>query len=121
MVPVTSTDLAPTVTVLAFVFVPISLASSIFGMNVQQINHSSHSIWAFVVTAVVVLTGSVLFYCAWRGVRNIKILNRFRSTIDEDRDLSFDVELTDRGIGRWRKMAYYLGLRRAEKAGLGVA
>ncbi|KAI9695896.1 MAG: hypothetical protein M1836_006013 [Candelina mexicana] len=43
-------------TVLAFVFVPVSLASSIFGMNVQQINHTGTNIWVFIVTAVLLTT-----------------------------------------------------------------
>ncbi|KAF9701626.1 hypothetical protein EKO04_001149 [Ascochyta lentis] len=38
-------------TAFAFVFLPLSLASSIFGMNVRQINNSGPSIAAFLVTA----------------------------------------------------------------------
>ena len=40
------------VTIIAFVFLPISLATSIFGMNVQQINNTGKEIWVFIVTAV---------------------------------------------------------------------
>ncbi|KAF2138973.1 uncharacterized protein K452DRAFT_78876 [Aplosporella prunicola CBS 121167] len=36
-------------TVLAFIFLPISLASSIFGMNIQEINGTGKNIWWFVV------------------------------------------------------------------------
>lgn len=50
------------VTVLAFIFIPISLASSIFGMNVQQINETGHSIFPFIYTSIVLLTISGLSY-----------------------------------------------------------
>lgn len=53
------------VTVLAFVFIPISVSSSIFGMNVQEINDTGHPIWTFVVTAVVLLAFSGLAWL-WR-------------------------------------------------------
>ena len=42
-------------TILAFIFLPVSLASSIFGMNVQQINSTRSSIRAFVVNAIILL------------------------------------------------------------------
>ncbi|KAF2729757.1 hypothetical protein EJ04DRAFT_62911 [Polyplosphaeria fusca] len=42
-------------TFLAFVFLPISLASSIYGMNVQQINQTGHHIGVFVATAFLLL------------------------------------------------------------------
>lgn len=51
-----------TVTILAFIFVPTSLASSIFGMNVQEINNTGNSIWKFLVTAIL-LTGAAI--AAW--------------------------------------------------------
>ena len=34
---------------------PVSLATSIFGMNVQEINHTGQSIWVFVVTAISIM------------------------------------------------------------------
>jgi uncharacterized membrane protein len=50
------------VTVLAFIFIPISLASSIFGMNVQQINESGPEIWNFLYTSLVLWTLSALSF-----------------------------------------------------------
>ncbi|KAL9040374.1 MAG: hypothetical protein Q9180_001951 [Flavoplaca navasiana] len=44
-----------TFTILAFVYVPLNLASSIYGMNIQQLNGSGQSVWVFVVTAVIAL------------------------------------------------------------------
>lgn len=41
-----------TVTILAFIFIPTTLASSVFGMNVQEINNTGKSIWTFAVTAL---------------------------------------------------------------------
>ena len=43
------------VTILAFIYVPLNLASSIFGMNIQQLNDSGQSLKTFLVTAVVIL------------------------------------------------------------------
>lgn len=41
-----------TVTTLAFIFIPTNLASSICGMNVQEIDNTGKGIWNFIVTAV---------------------------------------------------------------------
>jgi Mg2+ and Co2+ transporter CorA len=51
-----------TVTALAFIFVPISLATSIFGMNIQEIDGTGHGLWVFIVTTVVlcVVAGALL-------------------------------------------------------------
>ncbi len=43
------------VTILAFIYVPLNLATSIFGMNIHQLNQSGQSIWVFFTTAVVAL------------------------------------------------------------------
>lgn len=43
------------VTILAFIYVPLNLATSIFGMNIQQLNKSGQNLWVFFVTAVVAL------------------------------------------------------------------
>lgn len=51
-----------TVTILAFIFIPTSLASSIFGMNVQEINNTGKNIWSFLVTAIVLTSVAV---AAW--------------------------------------------------------
>lgn len=60
------------VTILAFVFVPISLASSIFGMNVQEINATGHGIRSFVLTALLMLLSSLIAWLAWRTWRNMR-------------------------------------------------
>ena len=47
-------------TILAFIFVPVSLTTSIFGMNIQQINQSGPSWWAVILTAVVMVVIALL-------------------------------------------------------------
>lgn len=54
-----------TVTILAFIFIPTSLASSVFGMNVQEINNTGKSIWTFIMTAIAI-TG-VALVALWYG------------------------------------------------------
>ena len=52
------------VTILAFIYVPLNLATSIFGMNIQQLNGSGQQMWVFFTTAVAALLvtgGSWLF------------------------------------------------------------
>lgn len=66
------------VTILAFVYVPLNLATSIFGMNIQELNQNGQQFWVFMTTAVTVLiitTGSWFFleqvnnYKTWtRGI-----------------------------------------------------
>ena len=43
------------VTILAFIYVPLNLAASIFGMNIQQLNGSGQKLWVFFTTAVAAL------------------------------------------------------------------
>lgn len=52
-------------TVIASIFIPISLASSILGMNVQEVNATGHGIWAFVALAIgmIAVTSLVWLFC----------------------------------------------------------
>ena len=47
------------VTILALIYVPLNLATSVFGMNLQQLNESGRNIGSFIATAVIalILTG----------------------------------------------------------------
>ncbi|MCJ1352630.1 MAG: hypothetical protein MMC33_002614 [Icmadophila ericetorum] len=47
-------------TILASIFIPVNLATSVFGMNVQEINGSGKNIWVFAVTAVALTTLALL-------------------------------------------------------------
>lgn len=42
-------------TILAFIYVPLNLATSIFGMNIQQLNGSGQKLWVFFTTAIAAL------------------------------------------------------------------
>ena len=62
---------------LAFFFIPVSLATSIYGMNLQQINKTGHDMWVFVVTAIAILVVALLAWAlpflinnAWRNRRD---------------------------------------------------
>lgn len=46
------------------IFLPVSLASSIFGMNVTLINGETTPFYAFVVTAVALFVGALLIWAA---------------------------------------------------------
>lgn len=61
------------VTVLAFVYVPLNLATSIFGMNLQQLNNNGQQIWVFIITAVAaILVTAGLWFC-FEHVNDIKL------------------------------------------------
>ncbi|KAL9052298.1 MAG: hypothetical protein Q9162_005500 [Coniocarpon cinnabarinum] len=49
-------------TFLAFIFVPFSIVTSVFGMNIQELNGSGQRIWVFVLTAIVCLLGLLSTY-----------------------------------------------------------
>lgn len=116
------------VTVLASVFVPISLASSIFGMNVQEINESGHSVWSFALCAILLwlLTGAV--WMAWQARRNYKVATHRVLSSDDTRDLWHDSgpkarkrliheEYPGWHIGAVTRLLYLFGFRRLEKFG----
>jgi hypothetical protein len=52
------------VTILAFIFLPMNLASSTFGMNVKSISGDRTPLYAFFVTAVALMIGAL---CIWVG------------------------------------------------------
>lgn len=54
------------VTILAFIFIPINTASSIFGMNVKEIGETA-SIWAFVIIACALTVCSGLGWFLWHA------------------------------------------------------
>lgn len=57
-------------TVLAFVYVPLNLATSIFGMNLSELNGSGKSIWVFLTTAVIALLITGVLWFLMREVNN---------------------------------------------------
>lgn len=142
------------VTILAIVFIPVSLASSIFGsyitathcscqrqaladheiigMNVQQINKTGHSIWAFVITAFIMLLISGLSFAVWRSAHNMRLLAQYTHRHKGEEWYSemgprLKVLKSRLGLMNWtlflrqstfERWLIYLGLRRVEKAGI---
>lgn len=49
-----------TLTVLAFIYIPLSLVTGIFGMNIREINGSPLSVWVCFVTIVIVVALSAI-------------------------------------------------------------
>ena len=59
-------------TVLAFFYVPLNLATSVFGMNIQQLNGSGTSIGGFLGTAVMLLFLTGLSWSILEGVQDVR-------------------------------------------------
>jgi hypothetical protein len=57
-------------------------ASSVFGMNVQEINETGHSIWGFFVTALILLACSGLAWVFWRASKSRRSRALYRDLID---------------------------------------
>lgn len=50
------------VTFLAFIFVPFSLTTSVFGMNLQELNQSGQKLKVFLITTAVMFVASVMVW-----------------------------------------------------------
>ncbi|KAL6691223.1 hypothetical protein J3F84DRAFT_387148 [Trichoderma pleuroticola] len=62
-ISITESHLARKLTILALVFVPVSVATGIFGMNVKELPGDRISIyWFFVLVAILILLLSLLFF-----------------------------------------------------------
>lgn len=66
-------------TLLAFILFPISLAGTIFGMNVQQINQTGSDIKVFLITAAALVLSSLLLWAVSSGFAAYRreLVNRF--------------------------------------------
>ncbi|KAK0517372.1 hypothetical protein JMJ35_000527 [Cladonia borealis] len=60
-------------TVLAFFYIPLNLATSGFGMNIQQLNRSGASIGVFLATAVLLLFVTGLSWLFLKGVQDAQV------------------------------------------------
>lgn len=62
-------------TALATVYLPLSLATSVFGMNLQEMNGSGPKIWIFVIVCAVllVLTSVIVLFIFKRSIPNVFI------------------------------------------------
>ncbi len=84
-----------TVTILAFIFLPTSLTSSVFVMNVQEINNTGKSIWIFMVTAILLTSAAVtawflsgLARAKWHSRDNELTILRGRSDLSRKKRFS---------------------------------
>ncbi|KAI1084916.1 hypothetical protein F5B20DRAFT_523670 [Whalleya microplaca] len=50
------------ITVLAIFFVPISLSTSIFGMNIHELNENGQSLWVFIVTTASIVAVAMMIW-----------------------------------------------------------
>ncbi|KAI1357323.1 hypothetical protein F5Y08DRAFT_324541 [Xylaria arbuscula] len=50
------------ITVLAIFFVPISLSTSVFGMNIHELNENGQSLWVFLVTTVLIMAVTLIIW-----------------------------------------------------------
>ena len=119
MIPKQINLLSLTVTGLAFVFIPISLAGTVFGMNVQQINQTGPDISAFAVTAVFMIVGTLLLW-AFFGVlashrRPIASKSKEKSVGPWERrtlkERLLFIGITRERVYRWPERLLYLFLR----------
>lgn len=97
-------------------------------MNVQEINESGHSVWAFVVCAIAMWLVTAGVWMAWQARRNYKVAEHRALAHNpwiwklatkqrrEYRASSIRDEYSKPG-GRLVSLLYYLGLRRLERSG----
>ncbi len=69
----------PTVTILAFIYVPLTLVTSIYGMNLQQLNGTGQTLREFLVTALVALVITGGTWSATEAVNAYRNWNRKRA------------------------------------------
>ncbi|KAI1353267.1 hypothetical protein F5Y01DRAFT_64419 [Xylaria sp. FL0043] len=50
------------ITVLAIFFVPISLSTSVFGMNIHELNDSGQSVWVFILTTALIVAATITIW-----------------------------------------------------------
>lgn len=67
------------VTILAFVYVPLNLATSIFGMNLSELNGSGQELWVFLTTAVIAL---VITGVSWFLIEEVYNYLRWQRSYD---------------------------------------
>lgn len=62
------------VTVLTFIYLPLMLSASVFGMNVFEITEdkSNHSVWIFIAVAAVLMLFTILTWTTWSRVTDGK-------------------------------------------------
>ena len=65
----TQTERATLLTLLAAVYLPLTLVTGIFGMNIREVDEGKPTWWACVIALAVVAACTVAFYLAYRHLR----------------------------------------------------
>ena len=82
------------VTLLAFVYVPLNLATSLFSMNINEINDNGPAVWTFIITAIVAISLTATFWGFMEFNRKYVLWRKnFKSRIESDYqlpDLGYD-------------------------------
>ena len=96
-------------TVLAFFYVPLNLATSVFGMNLQQLNGSGTSIGVFVGTAGILLfvTGVLWFFL--EGAQAVRVFLRWLEEQDKIAHSSSAIASENHSIFVRLYMIWWLG------------
>ncbi|KAG6997601.1 hypothetical protein G7Y79_00039g075630 [Physcia stellaris] len=85
------------VTILAFVYVPLNLATSIFGMNIQQLNRNGQPIWVFLVTTIVaVWVTSFVWFAIEQRMGYLTWRKEMSAPVDYDSSCYLDHAVTER-------------------------
>lgn len=111
-------------TVLAAIYLPLSLASSIFGMNVREIDAERNRIWQFAVLALGIAAITALAWWIWRICKNARALMQYlhrqfaRSDLPQQEARNLDAFLKSQHMLRSKRLQYLLGLRSIEKSGI---
>lgn len=72
-------------TILAFIYAPLNTATSIYGMNIQQINSSGHNIGVFIITAVVVLLTTAISWLTMEEINQTKAWHKENARTDRSK------------------------------------
>ncbi|KAH6865932.1 hypothetical protein BKA58DRAFT_229750 [Alternaria rosae] len=98
-------------TALAFIFLPVSLASSVYGMNVQQVNGTGHSIRVFVITAVAMCASSVFLWAASAAFQSYRARLISEEQLNRNAKFPWYKEMIMHGpLGREQRLWYNIKL-----------
>lgn len=94
------------VTILAFIFIPLSLATSFFGMNIHELNATGQPMWIFLVTAVGILLLALTIWATFYQWTKLVHTPEF-SRYNDDYTIN---EVTAGGTSRWTRVKSFLWL-----------
>ena len=72
-------------TILAFIYAPLNTATSIYGMNIQQINSSGHNIGVFIITAFIVLLTTAISWLTMEEINQTKAWHKENARTDRSK------------------------------------